>query len=173
MRRLGTPPCCTVYRELRPYPEELDNNWFYPASAPVLSFHQVSVWFPVSRLSLQAATVLCTLAHAPESSPDWTWEHYCQEVHRASSVAEASTHKCAMTHAGNVLDAGCLRNTSRRSKSHSKTILFKATQKSRAGLLSYHVCFIITIPSYQFSNIVLQYGYLPSNRHFRQHLTSG
>ena len=26
-----------------------------------------------------AATVLSTLAHAPESSPDWSWEYYCQE----------------------------------------------------------------------------------------------
>jgi len=26
-----------------------------------------------------AETVLSPLAHAPESSPDWTWEHYCQE----------------------------------------------------------------------------------------------
>jgi len=24
-----------------------------------------------------AATVLSTLAHAPESSPDWSWGHYC------------------------------------------------------------------------------------------------
>ena len=32
--------CIVQCRELRPYPEELDNNWFYPASAPVLSFHQ-------------------------------------------------------------------------------------------------------------------------------------
>jgi len=32
------------------------------------------------RLSLQKpATVLSTLAHAPESSPAWSWEHVCQE----------------------------------------------------------------------------------------------
>jgi len=28
---------------------------------------------------IDAATVLSTLAHALESSPDWSWEHYCQE----------------------------------------------------------------------------------------------
>jgi len=29
--------------------------------------------------AIVAATVLSTLAHAPESSSDWSWEHYCQE----------------------------------------------------------------------------------------------
>ena len=37
--------CIVQCRELRPYPEELDNNWFYPASAPALSFHQVCTCF--------------------------------------------------------------------------------------------------------------------------------
>ena len=63
-----------------PYREELDNNWFYPASAPALSFHQVCTCFClISCEPIVAATVLSTLSHAPESSPDWSWEHYCQE----------------------------------------------------------------------------------------------
>jgi len=72
--------CIVQCRELCPYPEELDNNWFYPASAPALSFHQVCTCFClISCEPIVAATVLSTLAHAPESSPDWSWEHYCQE----------------------------------------------------------------------------------------------
>ena len=72
--------CIVQCRELCPYPEELDNNWFHPASAPALSFHQVCTCFClISCEPIVAATVLSTLAHAPESSPDWSWEHYCQE----------------------------------------------------------------------------------------------
>jgi len=72
--------CIVQCRELRLYPEELDNNWFYPASAPALLFYQVCTCFClISCEPIVAATVLSTLAHAPESSPDWSWEHYCQE----------------------------------------------------------------------------------------------
>ena len=72
--------CILQCGELHPYPEELDNNWFYPASAPALSFHQVCTRLCLISCELiDAATVLSTLAHAPESSPDWSWEHYCQE----------------------------------------------------------------------------------------------
>ena len=64
------------------------NNWFYPVSAPALSFHQVCTCFClISREPIVAATVLSTLARAPESSPDWSWEHYCQEEEEEEGVA--------------------------------------------------------------------------------------
>ena len=83
---------CTVQcRELRPYPEELDNNWFYPASAPALSFQQVCTCFcSISCEPIVAATVLSTLAHSLESSPDWNWEHYCQEEEEGSQIQAGS-----------------------------------------------------------------------------------
>ena len=80
-----TTSCIVQCRELRSYPEELDNNWFYPASALALSFHQVCTCFClISCEPIVAATVLSTLAHAPESSPDWSWEHYCQEEEKTT-----------------------------------------------------------------------------------------
>jgi len=64
---------CRELRGLRPYPEEPDNNWFYPASAPALSFHQVCTCFClISCEPIVAATVLSTLAHAPDSGV-FTW----------------------------------------------------------------------------------------------------
>ena len=67
--------CIVQCGELRPYPEELDNNWFYPASVVPSSLHLFLFDFLWADF---AATVLSTLAHAPKSSPDWSWEHWEQ-----------------------------------------------------------------------------------------------